>query len=375
LDALRKNPSHYEKDPLRIFPGARELLVEFQEDATDIAADMSAAADDDGMDTDTDVTSVSSEDALDYILGVVIDRFGYAARDVFNAVFNNKKTRATHEAAFGMLTPMQLQEAFSFLTDNLVTSALSHMVVALTPVCSDPYTDDHWKVNFKSPWVAKSITQRLRIATDKEVLKQLSFLQRIPQAGGLEGYLFEPFIHRALTKTKNGHFQLFSMVSDGEDSPRFLMNQMVPVTIRFAKVKCRVVVFNSIADLSMHENTYYIPASTEFPLFDAFTMEIDLSKSSAILWVIQITVSRSHGGSPRGYQKIRSIMGWLKQQLRWDGQSASLPCVTVRYILVVTKGESDKLEWHFPKGWNVSCVRNDHRGDVYCIEVDLTKVF
>lgn len=190
----------------------------------------------------------------------------------------------------------------------------------------------------------------------------------------MEGYLFEPFIHRELTKPLGGgDFRFFSMASDEEDSPRFVMDRTIPVTVRFPKVNRQVVAFESVADLSMDQNIYYIPASTDFPLLDAFTMEIDLSKGSAILWVLQVTVSRSHGGSPRGYQKIRSIMAWLKQQLRRHGQSDSPPCVKVSYILVVTKGESDKLEWRFPKGWNVSCVRNDHRGSVYCVEVDLTK--
>jgi hypothetical protein len=43
--------------------------------------------------------------------------------------------------------------------------------------------------------------------------------------------------------------------------------------------------------------------------------------------------------------------------------------VKVRHLLIVP-GESDNLEWIFPKGWNEHCERN-HRVDVYCLEVPL----
>ena len=69
MDALRKDRSQCERDPLQPFPGARELLAEFQEDAADIAADIAAAG---GM--DTDVPSFLPEDALDYILEAAIER-------------------------------------------------------------------------------------------------------------------------------------------------------------------------------------------------------------------------------------------------------------------------------------------------------------
>ena len=99
---------------------------------------------------------------------------------------------------------------------------------------------------------------------------------------------------------------------------------------------------------------------------------------SAILWVIQITTSHSHGGSALGYQKIRGIIAQLKEQLgkkppkkkKTDtGQSESGPSVEVRYLLVVPKGDSNNLQWRFPKGWNRICMKNDHRGDVYCLEL------
>ena len=79
--ALRQDPSQCDIDPLTPFPGSRALLNEFQEDGI----------------------SLSPEEALDYLLGAAINRFGYSARDVFQAVFHYQSSvqrQQHHQAAF-----------------------------------------------------------------------------------------------------------------------------------------------------------------------------------------------------------------------------------------------------------------------------------
>jgi len=159
------------------------------------------------------------------------------------------------------------------------------------------------------------------------------------------------------------------MASNELDSPRLVIDEEVHVGLGYAKVKRKVIKFESIADLStgLDNSTYYIPNSSTFPLLDAFTVELHPSKGS----------SRSHGGSALGYKKVRSIVAKLKEMLRKtpptkkrrtdNAQTATEPPVEVRYVLVVSKGESKNLEWRFPKTWNKNVVRNDHRGDVVCL--------
>ena len=120
-----------------------------------------------------------------------------------------------------------------------------------------------------------------------------------------------------------------------------------------------------------------------FPLFDAFIIELDRAKKFAILWILQVTTSRMHGGSTMGYQKIGEIITILKDELREDPprkkskvarQTTSTPLVRVRCLLVVPKDEpqSQNLwQWQFPKGWSQNRKRNDHSGEVYCLEVPL----
>lgn len=92
----------------------------------------------------------------------------------------------------------------------------------------------------------------------------------------------------------------------------------LPHNVQFAKIARSVINFYSTTDMPprFQNNQYYQPRSTDFPLFDAFTVEFDNLKNLAILWVLQITTSRSHGGSATGYQVIHKIVSTLKGQLR-----------------------------------------------------------
>jgi len=363
LDALRKtypqdetNP--LETDPLEPFPGVRAFLNDLQEDI-----------------------APSAEEALDYLLEAAIDRFGYSPRDVFTAVFDFPST--THQQTF-RISFAELEVAVSALAIGRVTPQLSHEILALSPVYPGLYLNVEWKVEFKSDWVAKCVLEALGEAEDHEVGRQISFFKRFPEAKGLARYFLEPFAHRELSQMEGQPWPLFNMASDELDSPRFVIDKEVHVGLRYAKVKRNVIKFESIADTSLDNSTYYIPDSPTFPLLDAFTVELHPSKRSAVLWVIQITTSRSHGGSALGYQKVRSIMTKLKEMLgkpptkrkrTVNAQTASEPSVEpsveVRYVLVVSKGESNNLEWRFPKGWNKNVARDDHRGDVYCLEIPL----
>ena len=84
-------------------------------------------------------------------------------------------------------------------------------------------------------------------------------------------------------------------------STTFHLDQASPVlaNVKFVKVMCKIIKLKSIADLStcLENNAYYIPEDPDFPLFDAFTIDLDHTKKLAILWILQMTTSRRHGGT------------------------------------------------------------------------------
>jgi hypothetical protein len=173
LDALRKDPSQYETDPLQLFPGTRELLNEFQEDAQ----------------------PVRPGDVFDYLLGAAIDRFGHSARDVFDAIFNYSKMTTIHQAAF-RLNYADLDNAISTLLTMQNSSSVCHEMLAISPVYSGPYMDDRWTVSFKSNWIARDIIQHINIAEHSFIGRRI--LQRFPQACAVAGYFLEPDVHHLL---------------------------------------------------------------------------------------------------------------------------------------------------------------------------------
>jgi len=241
-------------------------------------------------------------------------------RDVFGAVFAYSEMTRRHEDAFD-IKYADLQAAVSALSKHRTANySISDRILALSPVYEGPLEWARWNVDFKSDWIARSVLQVLGEAEDTLIRDQIRIFRRIPEARGLAGRLLEPLAHRYIENATDGFWPLINMDSNGADPPHFTLvrDSPVPDGVRFIKVKRKIVKLQSITDLStcLENNSYYIPVDPNFPLFDAFTIELDRAKKSAILWVLQMITSRRHGGSAEGYRKIREIIVILKDELR-----------------------------------------------------------
>ncbi|KIM35042.1 hypothetical protein M413DRAFT_449923 [Hebeloma cylindrosporum] len=362
-------------DLLEAFPGVRALLEKCQ---------------------DADLLPPTPEDAINYLLDVAIYRFGYSAGDVFSALFDFEAATRHHERAFDIqLSDLQ---AAAVALPNMYQSAdssISRHILALTLVSRGPLTMVDWTVNFKSDWIAKCMVNKLAAAEDAGLREQVKFFQGTEGAKAMSEWFFGPFAHRCIAETSTGgDWRLINMISDDAHPPQFVMAQdqssFPPKDVRFPKVKREVIKFRSISDLStcFESDKYYVPDTPDFPsLFDAFTVDLNPSKKSAILWVVRIPASRSShvGGSMLGFRNIWDIIARLKDQLSdgppptktrkmgvgQNGVALKL-LVEVRYLVVVAKGHSHDLQWHPPKGWSESCVKEGHQGDVYCLEVPIS---
>ena len=358
MHALRKYHQDSSQRALASFGGTHILLQDRAED---------------------DAGPLPPEDALDYLLNESIDRFGYSARDVYNGVFDYDGTTIEHEEAFG-INYNELIEAVRGLSGNYSPPhARSYKILACSPLHIDAFSRVRWQVNFKSNWVARAVIKRLGKAENGQCIR---YFHRMPEASQLAGRFLEPFAHHAILDAEGDSWPLIKMTPTNADanSPLFSMESSPdPDPPTFPSVKRKTVKFFSLDSVLLENNTYYIPVDPCFPLFDAFTVEVDLPTKSADLWVLQMTTSPLHGGSARGYRAIRRIVAELKAMLnqeapkekskkRTPGQSVSEAVVHVHYILVIPKGERDR-QWAFPIGWNENCTRNDHRGSVYYLQV------
>ena len=230
--------------------------------------------------------------------------------------------------------------------------------------------------------------QKLGESEEIELHRQIIYLRSTPEARGFMGWLLEPFAHRSIASATEGFWSLINMKSNDGDPPHFTLERNSPVldNVKFVKVLRKIIKLQSIANLStcLENNTYYVPGDPNFPLFDAFTFELDHAKKLAVLWIFHITTSRRHRGSAMGYQRIREIITILKAKFLEDPpvkkhktrqEATSSPLVQVRYLLVFPEGEPEPQQWQFPKGWSQNRKRNDHSGQVYCFEVPLTVCF
>ena len=347
---------------------------------------------------ETDVTEEEKvEEALDYLLNLAIERFGYAARDVFRAVFDFDSMTTHYPEAFD-ITFQQLKETVSSLVTNYaVNSDLSNRIAAISPLYTVriPFARVTWKVAFVSDWVAKRIMEKLKAKENIQVHEVIHFFQGISQAGSVVRSLFEPLVHTQIPGTSGGSWPLIRMEATlsnetSSKEPKFVTPfEASPDN----EVKLDLVVtretfnFKHVANLSaLDDRKYYILDATNFALFDSVMVDIDYPRRSATLWIFQVTKSQLHRGSAKGYLYVRTLISILKNQLKENqppsktakmtlGKTPSTPVVNVRYVLVVPKdGSGTSWEWQFPAGWDEDCTTNDHRGNVYCLEISSSTV-
>lgn len=119
----------------------------------------------------------SPEDALNYLLDASIERFGYAARDVFGGVFSYSLMTAYHDSAFVILNSTDLRDAvFALAKNDGASHSISHKILALRPVNQGPLEPIRWNVDFKSDWVARNVLKYLDEAEHDEIRRQIRTL-------------------------------------------------------------------------------------------------------------------------------------------------------------------------------------------------------
>ena len=135
-----------------------------------------------------DTLTPSPEDALYSLLDAAIERFGYAARDVFQAMAGFNIWTHLHETAFTM-SYEDLQRAIVALasSNNVPDFGVSNRIIVSQPIFYDNFTSDRWKLDFKSDWVAKNMLKQLYSAEDIEIRQRINFFDRSRKHRHLQG--------------------------------------------------------------------------------------------------------------------------------------------------------------------------------------------
>ena len=114
-----------------------------------------------------------------------------------------------------------------------------------------------------------------------------------------------------------------------------------------------------LSNVTLNNVRYYITTAAIHPLFDSFTIDMDLH--IVVITFFRITVSPRNGGLVEGYSHVRKIMHRVHELLKETDSNA---VVKFAYILVYPDDGSE-YQWEMSIGWN----KEDYRGDGFCIRV------
>ncbi|KAI0072820.1 hypothetical protein K474DRAFT_328950 [Panus rudis PR-1116 ss-1] len=138
--------------------------------------------------------------------------------------------------------------------------------------------------------------------------------------------------------------------------------------VRVKWTKRNLSVFDATKEVTvdnLDSSTIYTSSRHTNPLFDAFFLEVDENAAppTVILWVLQMTVQRTHNGKASGFALISHIRSRAK--MKW-GVDAEL-----RYMLVVPHDNaSRRVEWIFDSAFN----SKGNRGNVFIQFIDISQV-
>ncbi|KAH9978502.1 hypothetical protein BJV74DRAFT_136027 [Russula compacta] len=120
--------------------------------------------------------------------------------------------------------------------------------------------------------------------------------------------------------------------------------------------KC--VMYDKIEDIKVDFSSYYSPRCHDNPLFDGFCFSFKDGK--AVLWILQMTTVRMHGGVRSGFDLVSSL--WKHASEVWKQY-----LVEIKFVLVVPHVDSTcHVEWNFDAEFG------NHMGEVYVQFLDVS---
>ncbi|KAI9511881.1 hypothetical protein F5148DRAFT_1312122 [Russula earlei] len=289
------------------------------------------------------------EEAIDDILNNVVSYLGYVPQDIFRAVLSDFQDIHNDVMVAINKSPEDLGPMLRMVVggEDFSKNQTSHRLIVVNP--------------------RRAVALKFKEYEEQSVRKLISYLKSVPQGATLAPWLFEVYAHRKIVGS-------VGVQRLGEP----------------------------LREMTFHSDTFK-PSAPNFPLIDAFIITHDDNQITIHLWVLQMTTSKMHIGSPKGYDKIREIIDTLlpqpedtnvdrqatqrptqpssrlpdssppkKKQKKKAAASSStgqLTTVKVHYVLVCPRdppGSNEMREWILPKGWN-----DNIAGDGYLLEIPL----
>jgi len=320
------------------------------------------------------------DDALKILVKNATEEFGFAPRDVYDGVFKLSETKMDHVNELGRFDYGKLRKVVeTFTAERGLVCEQSHRVVVVFPRPPEGLHFERWGIDFKSIRIGEKMIELMLLLEDKNLREMYRYLHRV-DSSDLAGRFFESIAHHIFSDGwgSGPPPQPIRMVSNDFVPPVFSIDpasSTPDTTLLFnplradARSVMRVDFTDSqLSGVTLDNDIYYVPTAANNPLFDSFTIDSDHSLDNVVISIFQITISKRHRGSAKGYSHIRKIMGHVRRLLK---EKKSKATVKVGYFLVCPDDRS-RREWQMPVGWQKSAKINDHRGDGFCIRVPVS---
>jgi len=165
------------------------------------------------------------------------------------------------------------------------------------------------------------------------------------------------------------------MYSDGKELPSFstvipssaigTSLSPIPSPPRNGTRDMAIDLTRSPNDFVPDDKIYYIQRAADNPFFDSFTITFNDSKSTALISVFQMTISRAQRGSTKDYELICKIMR------RVNEFDSSLQIRVTYWLVCPTWDPPEERLWKMFDGWGDSAIVNDHRRHVFCLHIPI----
>jgi hypothetical protein len=230
-------------------------------------------------------------------------------------------------------------------------------------------------VEFKSLWIRNLVLDQLDFLQHLGTMFIIQEMSIVSSSAAHAGVCYEGFACQVLASGASQ--KLIKMTAD-KGSTTF----SVPEVEDFDKVVSpfnrgrelfRIISPDILANTPSENlsDRYWKPIAPNNGLFDAFVIEFSSSAPeidfddpaqniNAVVWILQMTLSKDYGGSPKGYTIIRSIKEKVQEAM---GEGQNRRGVEVKYVLV-GPGPGPGTRWKLPQNNRSYCI-----GDVYYLPV------
>ena len=306
-----------------------------------------------------------------------INEFGYAPRDVYNGASKLPDTLEQHDAALYKFGYIELKSLVKDFSADRGLYGTSHRVVVVHPLPGSPRLD-LWEMDLKSRRIGKKVVQSMRLIEEErlwDLYDGFNAFNMFSDSFMLAGWTFEAIIHRLLIRgwqESDGPTPEPTLVTPNgkEESPTLTYSPSalpppseVPGLLRtYRRNVTQTNLTDTLGDVTLAKNEYYIPTTASNALFDSFVIDHDPGKGVTIS-IFQISAARGLGGSALGCGRIGRIIHRVKALLA-ESEADATTDVAVRYFLLCPEDEANpRNTWKMPDGWKKNC------GDVFYVGI------